>query len=214
MLTHANLTAACAQYMETTTRHRSAQHDGGPGAHPGGAAAVPHLRASAVMICSASAWARSSSCIRASIPPRSPRTSPTKRISVFPGVPTMHVALLSLPGDRQAGPVVAQVLRLRAARRCRSRCSSGSRRIAGCRLTEGWGMSETSPCRHVHARATGAREAPAPAALPHARHQDEVHRRREPGARGRVRRARRNLHQGPERDERLLEAAGSDRRRR
>ena len=68
-----------------------------------------------------------------------------KKITVYLGVPTMHVALLSVPGVENDGFFVAASLRRRAARRCRSRCRSGSSRSTGCQLNEGWGMTETAP---------------------------------------------------------------------
>ena len=67
-----------------------------------------------------------------------------KRISGFPGVPTMFAALLALPG---LGKLDLTSLRF---------CSSGGaplpvelanafEQATGCALTEGWGMTETSP---------------------------------------------------------------------
>jgi len=67
-----------------------------------------------------------------------------KKITVYMGVPTMHVALLSVPGVESMD---WSSLRL---------CASGGaplpvavqerfEKVIGCRLTEGWGMTETSP---------------------------------------------------------------------
>ena len=68
----------------------------------------------------------------------------TKKISIFCGVPTMFVAVLALPGVKSE-----DLASLRA-------CSSGGaplplevqqqfQALSGCRLCEGWGMTETSP---------------------------------------------------------------------
>ena len=67
-----------------------------------------------------------------------------KRITVFPGVPTMFAALLAHPGALQRDLTSLKF------------CSSGGaplpqqlnddfRRLTGCDLVEGWGMTETSP---------------------------------------------------------------------
>ena len=144
MLTHANLTAACAQYMETATRTDPPSMLEGEERIALRAAAVPHLCAFGRSCCSACGWAPSSSCIRASTRPAAAKDIALKKITVFAGVPTMHVALLSLPGvERWISPRSSSALR--AARRCRSRCSRSFESCAGCRLSEGWGMSETSP---------------------------------------------------------------------
>ena len=67
-----------------------------------------------------------------------------KKITAMPGVPTMYVALINHPG---VGEMDLTSLKS---------CTSGGaplplavqnrfREIVGCRLTEGWGMTETSP---------------------------------------------------------------------
>jgi long-chain acyl-CoA synthetase len=67
-----------------------------------------------------------------------------KKVTIYMGVPTMHVAILGVPGVEA---VDFSSLRL---------CSSGGaplpvavqerfESVTGCRLTEGWGMTETSP---------------------------------------------------------------------
>jgi long-chain acyl-CoA synthetase len=77
-------------------------------------------------------------------PPAVAKDIVLKKITVFPGVPTMHVALLNLPGIEKYDLSSLKF------------CASGGaplpvavqekfQAVAGCRLTEGWGMSETSP---------------------------------------------------------------------
>jgi long-chain acyl-CoA synthetase len=68
----------------------------------------------------------------------------TKRITAFPGVPTMFVAVINHPGVAKAD--------LRSLKWCASGGASlplevqqDFERTAGCRLAEGWGMTETSP---------------------------------------------------------------------
>ena len=67
-----------------------------------------------------------------------------KKITVFCGVPTMFVAVMALPGVKRED--LASL----------SACSSGGaplpvevqrqfQALSGCRLCEGWGMTETSP---------------------------------------------------------------------
>jgi len=143
MLTHANLTAACAQYMETTI-----------GADPPGIGegqertllVLPlfHIYAlSAVMILGIRLGAELVLHPRFD-PAAVAKDIAEKKITIFPGVPTMHVALLNLPGIEKTDLSSLKV------------CGSGGaplpvavqqrfQALAGCRLTEGWGMSETSP---------------------------------------------------------------------
>jgi long-chain acyl-CoA synthetase len=67
-----------------------------------------------------------------------------KKITTFPGVPTMFVAVLNHPSAATAD--------LRSLRWCNSggaplplEVQQGFERLTGCRLAEGWGMTETSP---------------------------------------------------------------------
>ena len=94
MLTHANLTAACSLYQRGERPREPTDSSEGEerclcvlplfhiycadGRH---AARLP-------------AWARNSSCIRASTRRRRRATSRLKRITVYLGVPTMHTAVL------------------------------------------------------------------------------------------------------------------------
>ena len=67
-----------------------------------------------------------------------------KKITAFSGVPTMHVAILNLPG--------VEKMDLSSLKFCGSggaplplAVQEAFQKLASCRLTEGWGMSETSP---------------------------------------------------------------------
>jgi long-chain acyl-CoA synthetase len=144
MLTHANLTAACGQYMETAIRTDP------PGMAEGQERTLVvlplfHIYAlSAVMILGIRLGAELILHPRFD-PAAVAKEIAEKKITVFPGVPTMHVALLNLPGIEK---IDLSSLKF---------CGSGGaplpvavqerfQAVAGCRLTEGWGMSETSPC--------------------------------------------------------------------
>ena len=68
----------------------------------------------------------------------------TKKITAFPGVPTMFVAVINHPSAAKAD--------LRSLRWCNSggaplplEVQQGFEKVTGCRLAEGWGMTETSP---------------------------------------------------------------------
>jgi long-chain acyl-CoA synthetase len=144
MLTHANLTAACGQYMETAIRTDP------PGMAEGQERTLVvlplfHIYAlSAVMILGIRLGAELILHPRFD-PAAVAKEIAEKKITVFPAVPTMHVALLNLPGIEK---IDLSSLKF---------CGSGGaplpvavqerfQAVAGCRLTEGWGMSETSPC--------------------------------------------------------------------
>ena len=67
-----------------------------------------------------------------------------KKITAFPGVPTMFVAVLNHPGAAKAD--------LSSLKWCNSggaplplEVQQGFEKLTGCRLAEGWGMTETSP---------------------------------------------------------------------
>jgi long-chain acyl-CoA synthetase len=143
MLTHANLTAACALYMETATRTDPPSMIEGeertlcvlPLFHIYGLSAVMllGLRMGAELVLHPRFD-----------PPAVAKDIALKKITIFPGVPTMHVALLNLPGVEKYDFSSLKF------------CASGGaplpvavqqkfQGLAGCRLTEGWGMSETSP---------------------------------------------------------------------
>ena len=68
----------------------------------------------------------------------------TKKITAFPGVPTMFVAVINHPSAAKAD--------LRSLRWCNSggaplplEVQQAFEKMTGCRLAEGWGMTETSP---------------------------------------------------------------------
>ncbi len=143
MLTHANLTAACAQYMETTIRTDPTSVGEG---QERTLVVLPlfHIYAlSAVMILGIRLGAELVLHPRFD-PAAVAKDIAEKKITIFPGVPTMHVAILNLPGIEKTDLSSLKV------------CGSGGaplpvavqqrfQALAGCRLTEGWGMSETSP---------------------------------------------------------------------
>jgi long-chain acyl-CoA synthetase len=67
-----------------------------------------------------------------------------KKVTVFPGVPTMYVAIINYPG--------VESLDLSSIKWCASggaplplEVQKRFQDISGCRLAEGWGMTETSP---------------------------------------------------------------------
>ena len=110
-------------------------------------------------------------------------------------------------GRRKHGPHVAQDVRV--GRRAPAARGPGSLSEADKMPVDGrLGHERDLADRHVHAarRAGKARLM----RRTRARRRDEIHRRRRSGARGRARRARRDLRQGPQRDEGLLEKAGGD----
>jgi long-chain acyl-CoA synthetase len=144
MLTHGNLTAACGQYMETATRTDP------PAIREGEERTLLvlplfHIYAlSAVMLLAIRLGAELVVHARFD-PAQVAKDIQDKKISVFPAVPSMHVALLNLAGfDKMDFSSLRH-------------CGSGGaplpvavqerwQAVTGCRLTEGWGMSETSPC--------------------------------------------------------------------
>ena len=143
MLTHANLAAALAQYRETATRtDPPAMTEGGERT----LCVLPlfHIFAlSAVLILGLSLGAE------IVLHPRFDAAAVAKdialkKITVFPGVPTMHVALLGFPDIDKYDLTSLKF------------CGSGGaplpvavqqtfEKVTGARLTEGWGMSETAP---------------------------------------------------------------------
>ena len=143
MLTHANLTAACSLYMEVMTRS-------GPDSLRVGEerflCILPLFHIYSLTVVMLLGFRLGAELVL------HPRFDPVaaikdivdKKITVYMGVPTMHVALLSAPG---AESIDWSSLRL---------CASGGaplpvavqqrfERVVGCRLSEGWGMTETAP---------------------------------------------------------------------
>ncbi len=142
MLTHANLTAANAQYRESLAAGETALREG----EERMLAVLPpfHIYALSVnMLLGLSLGAELVLHTRFD-PAAAVKDIATKKISIFCGVPTMFVATLGLPGVKRDD--------LASLRVC---CSGGAplplevqqqfQALSGCRLCEGWGMTETSP---------------------------------------------------------------------
>jgi long-chain acyl-CoA synthetase len=143
MLTHANLTAACSLYMEIMTRS-------GPDSLREGEerflCILPlfHIYSLTVVMLLGFRLGAELVLHPRFDPAAAAKDIAEKKITVYMGVPTMHVAILSLPGVESMD---WSSLRL---------CASGGaplpvavqdrfEKVVGCRLTEGWGMTETSP---------------------------------------------------------------------
>jgi long-chain acyl-CoA synthetase len=143
VLTHANLTAACSLYMEIMTRS-------GPDSLREGEerflCILPLFHIYSLTVVMLLGFRLGAELVL------HPRFDPAaavkdivgKKITVYMGVPTMHVALLSVPGVESMD---WSSLRL---------CASGGaplplavqerfEKVIGCRLGEGWGMTETAP---------------------------------------------------------------------
>ncbi len=142
MLTHANLTAACAQVWETA--------NGDPPVLCAGQervlAVLPpfHIYAlTANMLFGVRA--ASEVILHARFDIEAVLADLTgKKVSVFPGVPTMFTALINHPG--------VDKLDLRSLKHCGSggaplplEVAQRFKQLTGCTLNEGWGMTETSP---------------------------------------------------------------------
>jgi long-chain acyl-CoA synthetase len=142
MLTHANLSSATAQYVETTHTEPQLLDEGRerilavlPPFHIYaltvnmlmgmriGAELILHTRFDAAAVV---------------------KDISEKKVTVFPGVPTMYVAIINYPG--------VENLDLSSIKWCASggaplplEVQQRFQDISGCRLAEGWGMTETSP---------------------------------------------------------------------
>ena len=142
MLTHANLSSATAQYIETTHTQPQLLDEGRerilavlPPFHIYaltvnmllgiriGAELILHTRFDAAAVV---------------------KDICEKKVTVFPGVPTMYVAIINHPG--------VENLDLSSIKWCASggaplplEVQNCFEDISGCRLAEGWGMTETSP---------------------------------------------------------------------
>jgi long-chain acyl-CoA synthetase len=142
MLTHANLTAACSLYSEVLIR----SDDGVRVGEERFLCILPLFHIYSLTVVMLLGFRLGSELVL------HPRFDPAaalkdivdKKITVYMGVPTMHVALLSQPGVEAMD---FSSLRM---------CSSGGaplpvalqerfESVIGCRLTEGWGMTETAP---------------------------------------------------------------------
>src|SRR5437763_9595102 len=142
MLTHGNLTAANAQYRETLSAGERALK---PGEERMLAVLPPfHIYALSVnMLLGLSLGAELVLHTRFD-PAAAVKDIAAKKITIFCGVPTMFVAMLGLPGVSREDLASLRV------------CTSGGaplpvevqqrfQALSGCRLCEGWGMTETSP---------------------------------------------------------------------
>jgi long-chain acyl-CoA synthetase len=142
MLTHANLTAATSQCIETT-------HGTPPLLVAAGErmlAVLPpfHIYAlTVVMLLGIRLGAEQVLHVRFD-PEAALRDIEAKKITLFPGVPTMFVAILHHPAAAKAD--------LHSLKWCNSggaplplEVQIAFEKLSGCRLAEGWGMTETSP---------------------------------------------------------------------
>jgi long-chain acyl-CoA synthetase len=142
MLTHANLTAACSLFTEVMTR----SEDGWRVGEERVLCILPLFHIYSLTVVMLLGFRLGAELVL------HPRFDPAsalkdiveKKITVYMGVPTMHVALLSVPGVEKMD---FSLLRL---------CGSGGaplpvavqerfEQVVGRRLTEGWGMTETAP---------------------------------------------------------------------
>ena len=142
MLSHANLTAACSLYAEVGTRSEEGWRVGEERV----LCILPLFHIYSLTVVMLLGFRLGSELVL------HPRFDPAaalkdiveKKITIYMGVPTMHVALLSVPGVERM-----DFSSLRS-------CSSGGaplpvavqerfESVIGCRLTEGWGMTETAP---------------------------------------------------------------------
>ena len=207
MLTHGNLSAACQQYWATV--------DGIPPVLVEGQervlAVLPPFHIYALSVNMLLGIRAAAELI---LHPRFDAEAVLKDISTknatsFPGVPTMFTALLSHPDVAKYD--------LHSLKYCGSggaplplEVAQRFQQVTGCPLSEGWGMTETSPTgtfTPVHGkRKAGSCGMPLP--------QIEIRMLDigDPSRYVRARRTRRALHPRPERDEGLLEQARSDRR--
>jgi long-chain acyl-CoA synthetase len=142
MLTHANLSAATNQYVETTRTRPPVLDEGCERV----LAVLPpfHIYALTVNMLlglriGAEIILHTRFDVAAVI-----KDICEKRITVFPGVPTMYVAIINYPGIEK--------LDLSSIKWCASggaplplEVQQRFQEISGCRLAEGWGMTETSP---------------------------------------------------------------------
>jgi long-chain acyl-CoA synthetase len=142
MLTHANLTAACSLYTEVATR----SEDGLRVGEERVLCVLPLFHIYSLTVVMLLGFRLGAELVL------HPRFDPAaalkdiveKKITVYMGVPTMHVALLSVPG--------VETMDFSSLRYCASggaplpvAVQERFESVVGCRLTEGWGMTETAP---------------------------------------------------------------------
>ncbi len=142
MLTHGNLTAACSLYREVMTRSETPLREG----EERTLCILPLFHIYSLTVVMLLGFRLGAELV---IHPRfdpaaAARDIGLKKITIYLGVPTMHVAILSLP---EVDKMDFSSLRL---------CGSGGAplpiavkerwdRVIGCPIFEGWGMTETSP---------------------------------------------------------------------
>ena len=153
MLTHANLTAACSLYTEVMTRGEQGLRVGEERV----LCILPLFHIYSLTVVMLLGFKLGAELVL------HPRFDPAaavkdiveKKITIYMGVPTMHVAILSVPGLEKLD---FSSLRL---------CGSGGaplpvavqerfESVIGCQLNEGWGMTETAPAGTFNPR-EGAR---------------------------------------------------------
>jgi long-chain acyl-CoA synthetase len=142
MLTHANLTAACSLYTEVATRSEEGMRVGEERV----LCVLPLFHIYSLTVVMLLGFRLGAELVL------HPRFDPAaavkdiveKKITVFMGVPTMHVALLGVPG--------VETMDFSSLRFCNSggaplpvAVQERFEKVVGCRLTEGWGMTETAP---------------------------------------------------------------------
>ena len=142
MLTHANLSSATAQYIETTHTEPQLLDEGRERI----LAVLPPFHIYALTVNMLMGMRIGAELIlhtrfdTAAVV----KDISEKKVTVFPGVPTMYVAIINHPG--------VENLDLSSIKWCASggaplplEVQKRFQDISGCRLAEGWGMTETSP---------------------------------------------------------------------
>jgi long-chain acyl-CoA synthetase len=142
MLSHANLTAACSLYSEVGTRTEDGWREG----EERTLCILPlfHIYSLTVVMLLGFRLGAELVLHPRFDPAAAAKDIAEKKITIYMGVPTMHVAILSVPGIEKMD---FSSLRY---------CASGGaplpvavqerfESVIGCKLTEGWGMTETAP---------------------------------------------------------------------
>jgi long-chain acyl-CoA synthetase len=142
MLTHANLTAACSLYTEVGTRSEQGWRVGEERV----LCILPLFHIYSLTVVMLLGFRMGAELVL------HPRFDPAaavkdmveKKITIYRGVPTMHVAILSVPG--------VETMDFSSLRFCGSggaplpvAVQDRFESVIGCMLTEGWGMTETAP---------------------------------------------------------------------
>ena len=142
MLTHANLTAACAQYVEIAMRAETKPLEEGK---ERSLCVLPLYRIYALLVNLLLGLKIGAEIVlHQKFDPAAAVSDITrKKITAYAGVPFMHVAILNLPG--------IEAIDLTSLKFCLSggtplpvAVQQAFGKLTGCRFHEGWGMSETS----------------------------------------------------------------------